>query len=232
MFVDFESRSNRPEKMDDPSLSPRQLERTLRDLAALNDQIWGHRPTIDGIEALVGDRDSVSILDVGTGFGDVPRRIADWGARQGVDVQVTGIDLSETTVECARRHSRSYDNIEFRRCNLFELADDEQYDIVHAALMLHHLDDAQIVDGLRAMYDASRLGMVINDLHRHPIAYFGSHLLLRMLSENPVIHHDGALSILRAFTGDELREYCRRAHIAEPRLRWWPLFRWQLIAGR
>ena len=231
MLPDFSKRHALAEQMEDPSLDSKRLERTLEDLADVNTAVGGYAPSLDGIGRLLdaeGQR-RYSILDVGSGSGDVARRIADWAERRGLDVDVTGIDLSTTTVDYARRRSRGYDNIAFEKSNLFELADNRQFDVVHAALMLHHLDGEQAVRGLRKMGALSRRGLVVNDLHRHPVNYVGSKIVLRLLSDNPIIRHDGSVSVLRSFTRRELSDLAYRAGLLDAEIRWWPLFRWQMV---
>lgn len=232
MIPDFSTRTHRDEWIDDPSLDPEKLQRTLDDLAALNARIGGHLPSVSGVERLAGERQKLTVLDVGTGSGDLPRILVDRARRRGVKLDVTGIDLSDAIVDHARNRAAGYPEVNFRRCDLFDLDDDETYDVVHASLMVHHLDDQQAAAGLRKMYELCRLGVVINDLHRHPVSYFGSFALLRLLSDNPIIHHDGSLSILRGFRRDELHKLAEQAGVGNTDIRWFPLFRWRLLAHR
>lgn len=233
MLPDFSSRSSKLEWMDDPAVDTTELRKTLDDLARVNFMLRGHAPSLDGIERLADDEQRrLSVLDVGTGGGDVPRRLAVWAKKKKVDLFVHGIDLSQRTVDHARHRSAAYPNIEFTRQDLFDLDGEKRFDIVHSALMLHHLNTGEAAEGLQKMYEISRLGVVINDLHRHPVGYFGSRIILPLLSRNPMIRHDGSLSVLRAFTEDELRGLAKRAGLPDPQIQWWPLFRWQMILRR
>lgn len=232
MAPDFSTRSTRDERLEDPSIAPHRVRQTLDDLATLNDRLGGPAPSIDGIEALATDRRRLSILDVGTGAGADPRRFVDWGRDNGVDVRVTGIELDETAAEHAHHRCRDVPEVTIEHRDLFDLEGHRQFDIVHAALMLHHLPGDRAAAGLSRMWELSRRGVVVNDLHRHPVAYWGSHLVLRLVSTNPIIHHDGAVSILRGFRRDELLEMARTIGAPVPRILWWPLFRWQMIVNR
>jgi SAM-dependent methyltransferase len=172
------------------------------------------------------------VLDVGTGCGDTPRRLVDWARRGSVDLFVKGIDLSPATVAHARQRCRGYRHIDVECLDLFELPEHERYDVVHASLVLHHLSDDAVVEALGKMYRLSRLGVVINDLHRHWAGHVASRLVLPLISRDPMVRHDGPLSILRAFRARELEELTARAGLPTPRLAWWPMFRWQMILRR
>ena len=232
MTIDFSQRSERTELMDEPTIEARELEETLEDLARVNRFFGGYSPSIRGVADLVGERRRASVLDVGTGSGDTPRRLVRWGRRHQKSFDITGIDLSPETIDYARRRSSSFDEIDFEVCDLFEMPPESSFDVVHAALMLHHLPDEDAVAGLRKMYEMSRLGVVINDLHRHPVAYAGSRMLLPVLSKNRLIRHDGPLSVLRAFRKEELETLAVRAGLPHFRIRWQPMFRWQLVIAR
>jgi hypothetical protein len=82
------------------------------------------------------------------------------------------------------------------------------------------------------MYERSELGVVVNDLHRHPLAWAGIHVITRVLSGNPMLRNDAPLSVLRAFRRHELLELAREAGLPEARVSWRPMFRWQMVAER
>ena len=230
MFPDFSRRSERSEWMDDPAVKRQQLEDTFAHLARINALLGGHATSINGIEALIEpDRKAMSVLDVGTGGGDFPRTLTRWADHRGIDVYVMGVDLSSVAINHARGSSRVYRNIEYRRRDVLELSPRERFDVVHASLMLHHLSDQEAVEALSKMYEVSTLGVVINDLHRHPAGYVASRLILPLLSRNPMIRHDGPLSVLRGFQRRELRRLMEAAGLPRPQIRWRPFFRWQCV---
>lgn len=220
------------EMMDDPNLSPEKMAETLRGLGRVNRVLGGYGPSIHGVGRLVGERGKVTILDVGSGGGDTALEMVAWGRRQGIEVEVEGIDLSASIVSFAREQTREEPKIQIREANLFELGEERQYDVVHAALMLHHLPEAEVGRALQKMYALSRLGVVINDLHRHRAGYLASRVVLPAISRCPMVRHDGPVSILRAFSRAELFAIARESGLPEPEVRWWPFFRWQMILRR
>ncbi|MEL7368599.1 MAG: methyltransferase domain-containing protein, partial [Myxococcota bacterium] len=154
--------------MDDLSIQGPELERTLYEIEFINRTLGGYGPTFEGVQRLLpAGQDEVSVLDVGTGSGDIPRRLVDWGRRRGIRVHVTGIDLTETAVAMAQRTSSAYDSVEFKVQDLFDLPDVPSFDVVHAAATLHHFVGEDAQRALAKMYRVARLGVVINDFHRH-----------------------------------------------------------------
>lgn len=232
MTLSYAHRHDLQERMDDPTVPRAELVDALDGLARVNLALAGHRPSLGGLRRLVGPRRRLTVLDVGTGCADTARCFADWSRCAQVALSVRGIDISEHTVDHARRRCAHYPEIEIALQDLFSLRSDVRFDIVHAALLLHHLTNDEVIAGLRAMYDRCRLGVVINDLHRHPVAYRGAQVLLPRISNSKMVQDDGAISVLRAFSRHELLDLTARAGLPRPEIRWCPLFRWQMIISR
>lgn len=218
--------------MDDLSLDDRRLAHTFDELVRVNRLLGGYEPSLAGLKRLLGERRRLSLLDVGTGGGDFPQRLARWASKRGVELEVLGIDLSPTAVDSARRRCQGSAGIRFERRDLFAMSGQARFDVVHAALMLHHLDAEHAASGLRRMYELSRLGVVINDLHRHPLAYLGSRIALPLISRSQIIRHDGALSVLRAFRSADLYRLTDQAELPPPELTWHFPFRWRMVIPR
>ena len=228
------TRSNELELMDDLSNQGPELERTLVELETVNRTLGGYGPSIEGLKLLRRSGvDELSVLDVGTGSGDIPRKLVDWGKKVGCRVRVTGIDLTETSIRMAREASKAYEGeVSFDVQNLFALPDEPAFDIVHAAATLHHFvgDDAQAA--VAKMYRLARLGVVVNDFHRHPLAWIGIKILSRLFSRSRFVRYDGPLSVLRSFHSSELRAMCAAEGLPEPNIVWRPMFRWRMVVAR
>jgi SAM-dependent methyltransferase len=102
------------------------------------------------------------------------------------------------------------------------------FDVVTAALFLHHFADDEAVHVLRQMQTLARDGIVVNDLHRHPLAFYGLKLLSYLLPVSEMFAHDGPLSIRRGFRRDELRRLADHADLTHASVRWHWAFRWTL----
>lgn len=231
--IDFDARNETLELMDEPGHSPEELAETLRELAFINKTLGGHASSLEGLALLIPPgRREFSVLDVGSGGGDAARCIVEWARRRGMVASVHGVDLSEEAVACARRASVGLTGLEFTACDLFDLPSTRRYDVVHAALLLHHLPDEMAVKALAKMFELSRWGIVINDLHRHPVAYYSIKALTAALSGNRLIRHDAPLSVLRAFRRGELNALVHRAGLSAAVVCWRWAFRWLLVARR
>lgn len=226
-------RSEEPELMDDLAIQGEELELTLEELELINRAFGGYTPSLEGLAALVPDGAArVHVLDVGTGGADTARRMVEWGRARGVDVRVTGIDLAETTVARARRLSRSHPEIDVELRDLFDLPDDQTFDVVHAAAVLHHFPGLAAARALKKMYALARWGVVINDLHRHPLAWASAKLVIGTLSRSRLVKNDAAVSVQRAFTKADFVAMCEEAGLPAPELAWRPMFRWRVVIRR
>lgn len=219
--------------MDDLSIQGAELERVLAELAVINRGLGGYGPSLEGLESLwpKGQR-VLSVLDVGTGGADTPRQMVQWAREKNLQLQVLGIDLTPTTIDFARQSCAPYPEIRIEQRDLFHFSDEPQFDVVHAAAVLHHFPGATVIDALRKMYRVARLGVVINDLHRSWLAWGGFKMLSGALSRSRLVKHDGPLSVLRAFTAADLRDYCRQGGLPAPEVHWRPMFRWRMIIRR
>ncbi len=198
-------RSRELERMDDPHVDPALLERTYRQFASVNALVsrWRalYRRRIR--PALPTDRPA-TVLDVGSGGGDVARNLADWMRRDGIDAQVTGIDPD------ARAHAfataRPADGVRFERASSADLvAQGRRFDVVVSNHVLHHLDDRALAEVL-ADSDALTDRLAIHaDLERArvPLVAFG--IATWPLRRGSLLHDDGTASIRRSHRADELR---------------------------
>ncbi|MEI8190845.1 MAG: methyltransferase domain-containing protein, partial [candidate division NC10 bacterium] len=147
-------RSEARELMDAPGLDPAELAETLAELASVNAFLGGYATTLGALARLIPPgRREFDVLDVGSGGGDTARRIVLWARRRGLSARVHGIDLAPEAVACARRSNAGLPGLEFTAHDLFDLPSTRKYDIVHAALVLHHLPDDAAVKALAKMYE-------------------------------------------------------------------------------
>ena len=88
---------------------------------------------------------------------------------------------------------------------------DTTFDAVICSLSFHHLTDAECAQVLREMWRTSRGCVLVNDLHRHPLAYAAIWVLARLFSHSVMVKHDGPASVSRAFRPADLQEIANRA---------------------
>lgn len=228
----FQQRSFAPEIMDELELPDRALFQVLHELDRVNHYLGGHRATLWGLnELLSGVRDRRwRIVDVGCGSGDTLREIARWAQREGYDLALTGVDMHAACLDYARAQ---HDQSECQTPIHWHCADYRDYtqecDIVLSSLFCHHLNDAQMSGFCHWIRSRARFGYLINDLHRHPLAYHSFVLLSQLLSRSPMVKYDGPLSVRKAFTRRELQSLFQQAGL-RPRIVWRWAFRY-LVMG-
>ncbi len=142
------------------------------------------------------------VLDVGGGSGDAAPAMIAWGKSRGLPVRVTVIDRDERTAAEAQRRLASTPGAEARRQDLFDVPA-RSFDVVHAALLLHHFDGEDAARALRRMAEIARVGVVVNDLRRHAVPWTLIRWLTGAFSRNRLIRYDAPLSVARAFAADD-----------------------------
>jgi hypothetical protein len=79
---------------------------------------------------------------------------------------------------------------------------------------------------LQWMHRNSTHGFFINDLHRHPLAYYSISLLTRLFSKSYLVKNDAPISVLRGFTRDDWKRIFRDAGLDNYSCHWRWAFRW------
>ncbi|MBX2965034.1 MAG: methyltransferase domain-containing protein [Cyclobacteriaceae bacterium] len=229
----FNTRSVAPEIMDDLLCSGEVVHQTLRELDVINHWLGGNSVTINGLEVLLRNRPAVKslhIADMGCGSGEMLKLINNKFKEAYPGIQLTGIDANPNIIAYAESHCNDYHNIRFKAENIFDSSfQKESYDIVIATLFLHHFSHEQLVEIFRSLKKQATIGIVVNDLHRHPLAYYSIKLLTQLFSRSAMVKYDAPLSVLRGFRKREIRQILKDAEIDRYTLRWRWAFRWQLV---
>lgn len=183
------------------------VRRSLGDVARANALFGGTRAVIAEIRrALRGAPTGrpLTLLDVGTGRGDIPAAATTWSHRRGVHLETIGIERSELLARIAGERTMvvSADALQLP-------LGDRSVDIAMCSQVLHHFDHAGAMAVLRELHRVARLRVIVSDLHRHWFAAAGIWLASFPLFFHPVSRHDGVLSVLRGFTRRELGELVR-----------------------
>ncbi len=203
MFVSFAERSRESELMDGADYTAAEMIENLADLRRVNRYLGGRRALtrrlFPMIEALGLRR--VSLLDVGSGSADIPERIVSWARKRGIEVECVALDLNEIIVAEARRQTANYPEIKVVRADAMNLPfEDRSFDFALASLFLHHFESRQAARLIKSFARIARVAFIINDLRRHPIAYYSIKLLTRIFTRNRLVQNDSAVSVLRGFT--------------------------------
>ncbi|MGI9139977.1 MAG: methyltransferase domain-containing protein [Gemmatimonadaceae bacterium] len=201
-------RRNGTEILDGNDLDPRLVRRSMRDVARANAIFGGASALLAELEpALRGLAPVATLLDVGTGLGDIPARARARARISGVELRTTGADIAP---ELAAASAARIDAAVCADALQLPFADDS-FDIVTCSQVLHHFPGASGAALLREMNRVARLRVVISDLRRSWTAAAGLWIASFPLFFHPVSRHDGVVSVLRGFTPDELERLVDQA---------------------
>ncbi|MBO9599624.1 MAG: methyltransferase domain-containing protein, partial [Cohnella sp.] len=216
------NRSTKPERMDDFTKGGAELTEALVHLRRLNRLFGASAPAVYGVRRLwvsLGRPRRLTLLDVGAGSGDINRSMLRWARKQGVEMNVILADVTEEARAESERLFREDPSVTFMRSDLFELPA-RCADIVTASQFAHHFDSKRLPEVIKRMLDVSRAGIVINDIHRHWIAWSAVWLTTRLVSSNGYIRHDGPLSVAKGFRKADFRDAAMKLGIPEMTVSW------------
>ena len=222
------------EYLDDPAIDGAIVVRSLHDVARANTLFGGRRAVLRALDeilpALAVRGTDATLLDVGTGMGDIPFHARRLAARRGVRLDTIGVELSEPLARASRA-----------RVGHAVLADgfalpftDGGIDVVTCSQLLHHFAEPDAERLLRELTRVARVRVIVGDLRRSWLAAGGFWLASWALRFHAVTRHDGVLSVLRGFTRAELTDLARAAGADAPhvrhRLGWRVVASWSPVA--
>ena len=231
VLVNTKYRSEAEEIMDDLDYNGPILHDALDKLAKINQWLGGNIVTINGLKKALKNHnksEAITIIDLGCGGGDILREISLFGKKNNYNFKLIGIDANPHTVNFANSLSQKYDNVSFEAIDIFsDQFNNLEYDLVLTTLFLHHFKEDQLVSFLKPVLQKAKLGIVVNDLHRHKLAYYLFKLLCTTI-KNKTIVEDGLTSVLRGFKREELTTISKQIN-ANYQIQWKWAFRFQWI---
>jgi 2-polyprenyl-3-methyl-5-hydroxy-6-metoxy-1,4-benzoquinol methylase len=201
------------EFLDSPDIDPKIVTRSLADVARANALFGGIGAALDELRDTLPQlsRDA-TLLDVGTGLGDIPCRAREEARRHGVDLTTIGLDAA------AELASASKCSVDFAVCaDALRLPfADNSVDIVMCSQVLHHFAGNDAVALLREMDRVARVRVIVSDIKRSWISVVGLWLASFPLRFHAVSRHDGVVSVMRGFTPSELADTVQQAIARRP----------------
>jgi SAM-dependent methyltransferase len=235
--IDFSRRNALTELMDSDETDFVTFRDCLVDLAKVNRLTLAYRPSLrffaDLAEGgrLPRDR-AITVVDVGSGFGDMLRKIDRWAARRGLRLDLTGVDLNPWSARTAIAATAPERPIRYVTANVFDFCPERPIDIVISSLFTHHLDDASLARFVAWMEANAAIGWFVNDLHRHPLPYHAFRIASRALRFHHFVQHDGPISIARAFDAHDWRDVLTAAGLPPGAAEIRPQFPFRLCVAR
>jgi ubiquinone/menaquinone biosynthesis C-methylase UbiE len=192
-------RSVTAELLDDDLGTPQEIAASLRDLRHINDWFGGTRTTITLLRRVArrARLSKLSVLEVGSGLGDVPLTAQRILAGQGIEIQVTLLDRlwSHLPVGGAASVSGDAMRLPFRNA---------AFDVVSCSLFAHHFEPPELRGFVTEALRVSRQAVLINDLIRTRMHLFLVYLGLPLFRSR-ITWNDAPASVRRAYTVNEMR---------------------------
>ena len=200
------------ELLDDPGADPAIATESFRNLARSNWWFGGAAAVHFGLSQLIAPAargTSLTLLDIGTGVGDLPRSAVRWAMRRGVQLRAVGLERSPVAATLAQRAGlpsvvACAGALPFR---------ERSADVVMMSQLIHHLSREAAIEVIRAADRIARVGVVVADLRRSPIAAFGFRIGARLLGFDAATRADGVTSVRRGYLPHELSAMLRDAGV-------------------
>lgn len=202
-------RSDEKEMMDLPGIPRDLLVEDLRNLRRINRYLGGYRGIMKGLRGVVARKKMrrFTLLDVGTGSGDIPKQIVQWARRKGVQARIVAVEPDPVTAREAVIQTQMFPEIRIVQGNgLAPPFKPASFDFVLSSQLLHHFSEDKIVFLLRSWSRLARQSILVSDLVRDPLAYWGIRIVTKLFTRNEMTRFDAPLSVRKALTLKEWRK--------------------------
>lgn len=230
--MNFTRRSYQKELLDGDNIPFEDIARNMKELEIINRFLGGHRINVQGLQQLLPELrvSPVRICEIGSGGGDNLRALESWCRNNKIPASFTGIDINRNCIEYAKQASPP--NFTYIENDYSKVSFDTKPDILFCSLFCHHFNNEEIVELIHWMNFNASLGFFINDLHRHPLAYYSIKLLTSFFSKSYLVKNDAPLSVLRGFKERELITCLEQAAVQQFSVEWKWAFRWLVTVNQ
>jgi len=240
-MMGYKNRSLKKEILDQKNIPFEDIVLNMKELEFINSHLGGHSITISGFKKLLKNKKQVSVCEIGCGGGDNLNAIDKFCKRNHIICSFTGIDINKECIAFAKENmepseptlvSSPATNIKFIVSDYKEINfTNGKPDIIFSSLFCHHFSENDLIKMLHWMKKKSAIGFFINDLHRHPIAYFFIKIATRIFSKSYLVKNDAPLSVLRGFKKNEWKTILEKAGIKNYSIKWKWAFRYLIIVS-
>jgi SAM-dependent methyltransferase len=218
---DSHKRNNDPEWMDDPKLDEVTLQNAVDDINTVNNLLGGFKFMLQAVKKEVSKYpdQALVIVDAGCGDGEMLRYLEAHLNRE--NISFLGLDFAARSIDKARHKSKGLSRLSFRESDILQINPAElQCDILISSLTMHHFDDEEIVSFLSKFKEITTKCIIINDLHRHRIAFLFFKYISPIFIKHEISKHDGLISIASGFKGRDFKKYAAAIGITNDRWTW------------
>jgi ubiquinone/menaquinone biosynthesis C-methylase UbiE len=219
------TRRDTPELLDCGVGTQDDVATNLAEMWRLNTYFGGVKAVTDYLYPCISQVDApIAVLDLGTGAAQLLRTIAEWGRANGQALRFIGVDWAARNLAVARRSVAGFPEIALLHADALNPPyGDNSVDYVISSLFIHHLKPEQVIQLLSLSYRVARRGIVMSDLIRGWLPLIGFKLIQPFFARHFLTRHDGALSIRRAYTPEEMRELAHAAGLGQAQIyKRWP----------
>jgi 2-polyprenyl-3-methyl-5-hydroxy-6-metoxy-1,4-benzoquinol methylase len=187
---DLKNRSYKKELLDYDDIPFVDIKQNMKELNTVNSLLGGHKITIDGINEIIANKnpgDPISVCEIGCGGGDNLYAVSKWCDKNNISADFIGIDIKPSCIEFA---IQQYPSLPARWIASDYAGVDlgsEKPSIIFSSLFCHHFTEKELITMMQWMKKNSSKGFFINDLHRHPLAYFLIKWITRIFSKSYLV---------------------------------------------
>jgi SAM-dependent methyltransferase len=229
--VNFATRSYEKELLDRNDIPFADIEQNMRELNFINTHLGGHAITIAGFKKLLGNKKQITVCEIGCGGGDNLWAIHHYCNKNNIVASFIGIDINADCIAVAKSKLGAanarlivadYKSVHFN---------EDKPGIIFSSLFCHHFSNEELLFMLAWMKTRATDGFFINDLHRHPLAYYSIKFLSSIFSRSYLVKNDAPLSVKRGFKKKDWQQLMNKARIQQYDIYWKWAFRWLLVVA-
>lgn len=229
----FSNRSSQKELLDKDDIPFEDIKQNMKELDFINTWLGGHQITIKGLSQIINASilqpvNPLLICEIGCGGGDNLRVIKQWCIRENINASFIGIDINPHCISFAKSRKEN-EGIKFICSDYRTVTLENKPHIIFSSLFCHHFSKEELQQQFEWMKQNAQLGFFVNDLQRHPLAYYSIKWLTQLFSKSYLVKNDAPLSVLRGFHKNELSSILHQSNIQSFSLQWKWAFRWLLI---
>lgn len=231
-MINLANRSYQKELLDNEDIPFADIQQNMRELNTINTYLGGHHITLAGLQVLLAGHDArkpVTICEIGCGGGDNLKAIESYCLAKNIQATFIGIDIKPACIAFAKKQYPQLHSVwitsDYKQVNFEE----KKPDIIFSSLFCHHFPEEELHSMLQWMKQQAATGFMINDLQRHPLAYYSIKWITRFFSNSHLVKNDAPLSVARGFTKKEWIAIFRSAGIRDFSIKWKWAFRYLIV---
>lgn len=231
-MINLGSRSYKKELLDSDYIPFRDVKQNLKELNTINTLLGGHAVTVKGLKKIIREKyvdGPLTICEIGCGGGDNLLALHKWCRLNKIEAHFIGIDIKVSCIEIAKKNCQqlkvTWITNDYLKTDLSAF----KPGIIFSSLFCHHFSEDNLYVMLAWMKTNSTIGFFINDLHRHPLAFYSIRFITQLFSKSYLVKNDAPLSVARGFTKSEWHLILKEAGIQQYEISWQWAFRHLII---